>query len=64
MSVSYAKCERCGHEHRGGLVPITTKSWGTRWYCHEDDHSCYNAQKMLGDKPAPLLSDPEHDRKA
>jgi hypothetical protein len=40
-------CCACGHEPACGFASVTVGD-ETRWYCHEDDHSCY------GPMPAPV----------
>ena len=34
------KCHTCGHQHRT-MASVSRHDIGTRWYCHESDHSCY-----------------------
>lgn len=35
------ECHTCGHQHRT-MASVSSYAIGTRWYCHESDHSCYS----------------------
>lgn len=38
-------CTACGHTHEH-MASVYYKG-KTDWYCHEDDHSCYEGLDML-----------------
>lgn len=38
-------CHACGHEHAimaSASQRFGSGPWENRYFCHEDDHSCYN----------------------
>ena len=47
-----SKCHDCGHEHP--TMAMATRGGDTRYFCHENGHSCYHDRygNYWGDKPA------------
>lgn len=36
-------CSWCGHEHQ--VMASASRLGEQRWFCHADDHSCYNDRR-------------------
>lgn len=34
-------CAACGHDPACGYASTWNERDGERWFCHDDDHSCY-----------------------